>query len=172
VYLSNLDKYHQPQLSSVEASLLERVATPKPPTDEELATLSDERRHVIREIEHAVRKGRFRRIVLEAYQYKCAVCGLDLGIVHAAHIMPVEEQGTDEAGNGIALCANHHAAFDRDILIIRDDYTALLNPKVKDVRETDFSKLFGEQHKISIPSDARLQPSPEKLRLRMLKHGL
>lgn len=168
VYAENLDSYHQPRLSRREASLLERVATPRPPTDAELASLSEERRHVIREIQQAVRKSRFRRIVVEAYNQRCAVCGLNLGIIHAAHILPVEESGTDEADNGIALCPNHHAAFDRDIIIIRDDYSIVLNHS----RTAELPRLLSNIQNITIPQDARLRPRPEYLRLRIQSRNL
>lgn len=169
VYASHLDNYHQPQISKTEADLLERVATPKPPTDRELATLSEDRRHVIREIEQAVRNGRFRKIVAEAYEQRCAVCGLNLGIIHAAHIIPVEEKGTDEVSNGIALCPNHHAAFDRDIIVIREDYTIALNAR----KAKELQKLMnGNIKAITVPSDKRLQPKPEYLRRRMQLHGI
>jgi putative restriction endonuclease len=168
VYAENLDNYHQPRLSRREAVLLERVATPRPPTDEELALLSEERRHVIRQIQQAVRNGRFRRIVIEAYNYRCAICGLDLGIIHAAHIIPVEEVGTDEADNGIALCPNHHAAFDRDIIIIRDNYTIVLNHR----RTAELPRLLSGIQNITVPQDTRLQPRPEYLRQRIRSRNL
>lgn len=167
IYTENLDKYHQPRLTKTEAVLLERVATPRPPTDAELASLSEERRHTIREIQQAVRNGRFRRIVIEAYGYRCAICGLNLGIIHAAHIVPVEERGTDEANNGIALCPNHHAAFDRDIIIIKEDCTiALNNGKIAELQ-----KLCNVQT-LTVPTDTRLQPKPEYLKQRIRSRGL
>lgn len=168
IYASNLDNYHQPQLSRVEANLLERVATPRPPTDAELAALSEERRHVIREIEQAVRNGRFRNLVIEAYNNRCAVCRLNLGIVHAAHIIPVEEGGTDEVCNGIALCPNHHAAFDRDIIIIRQDYTIALDTH----RTDELPRLIDNNIRtITVPTDERLRPRPEYLHRRVQIHG-
>jgi len=169
-YVSNLDKYHQPQLTRAEAELLERVATARPPTDTELAALSEERRHVIREVEQAVRNGRFRKIVMDAYDKCCAVCNLDFGIVHAAHIVPIDEQGTDEATNGIVLCANHHAAFDRDLLIITEDYIAKVN--YAKVKKSELGILLEKEHKIRLPSDSRLQPNPAYLRERIRKHNL
>lgn len=171
VYCGNLDRYHQPQLSQIEANLLERVATPEPPTDTELASLSEERRHVIREVEQAVRNGKFRKIVLEAYNNRCAICGINLGIVHVAHIIPVEEKGTDEPNNGIALCPNHHAAFDRDLIIVKDDYTVSMNPNVT-LGTEELAKLIGNAKVIRVPGDPRLHPKRENLRRRMQIKGI
>jgi putative restriction endonuclease len=155
-----------------EASLLERVATPRPPTDRELSTLAEERRHVIREVEQAVRLTKFRTLVLEAYDGRCAVCGLDLGIIHAAHIIPVD-RGTDEPSNGIALCPNHHAAFDRDILLIGEDYSVTVNPRAtKVLNASELAEILEHTRTITIPSDPRLRPRTDYLRRRAQLRGV
>ncbi len=171
-YTSNLDKYHQQKMTGLEATLLERVATPRPPTDDELASLAEERRHIIREVEQAVRVGKFRKLVLQAYDNRCAVCGLGLGLVHAAHIVPVE-RGTDEPSNGIAMCPNHHAAFDRDILLIREDYSVNLNPRLNRTgNTTDLERILEQKRGMTLPNDPRLRPNPEYLRRRANMRGI
>jgi hypothetical protein len=61
----------------------------------------------------AVRRSDFGRKVVAAYQNVCAMCGLDEGLVEGAHIYPVQAPNSrDEIWNAIALCANHHRAFD------------------------------------------------------------
>ncbi len=172
-YFTNLDKYHRPRLTKLEAQLLARVGTRAPPTDAELASLSEERRHVIREVEQAVRNVRFRKLVLEAYNYSCGICGLDLGIVQAAHIVPVAERGTDEPSNGIALCANHHTAFDRNILIIEDDCSISLNPKMRrSITPSELNKIVAGISVLTVPTDRRLKPKPEYLNSRKRIFGL
>ncbi len=48
------------------------------------------------------------------------MCGLGLSIVQGAHIYPASAPGSpDEPWNGLALCANHHAAFDRHLVAVR-----------------------------------------------------
>lgn len=60
------------------------------------------------------RANRFARSVRDAYSGRCAMCGLGLGLVESAHILPVAAaESVDEVSNGLALCANHHRAFDR-----------------------------------------------------------
>jgi predicted restriction endonuclease len=50
------------------------------------------------------------------------MCGLDVGLVQGAHIYPVSAPGAlDEPWNGLALCGNHHLAFDRHVLAVRSD---------------------------------------------------
>ena len=70
------------------------------------------------------RDSAFRRIVLKAYNFGCALCGFSvrLGIeasrsqgliaLDAAHIKWHEAHGPAMVQNGIALCALHHRLFD------------------------------------------------------------
>lgn len=56
---------------------------------------------------------RFAADVLRRYGPCCAVCDLDVGrLIAAAHIRPKKNRGSDDARNGLPLCANHHLAFD------------------------------------------------------------
>ena len=65
------------------------------------------------------RTSNFRKNVLRAYEYKCAVCGFDVKLgdspiaLDACHIKWQKAGGPDEAVNGLALCVMHHKLFDR-----------------------------------------------------------
>jgi hypothetical protein len=60
-----------------------------------------------------VRAAEFGRDVVVAYGARCAMCDLNLGLVVGAHILPVSAaHSVDRVWNGIALCENHHRAFD------------------------------------------------------------
>jgi len=66
-----------------------------------------------------VRDARFSRRVLSAYDWRCAMCGLGLRLVQGAHIYPASAPSSpDEPWNGLALCANHHLAFDRYLVAV------------------------------------------------------
>jgi putative restriction endonuclease len=60
----------------------------------------------------------FRKRVLTAYEYRCAVCGFDVRLgsvsiaLDAAHIRWHQAGGPDREGNGLALCVLHHKLFD------------------------------------------------------------
>lgn len=59
----------------------------------------------------------FGQKVKDAYGGRCAMCGLDLGLLVGAHIYPASAPGSsDKVWNGIALCHNHHAAFDNHMI--------------------------------------------------------
>jgi hypothetical protein len=69
-----------------------------------------------------IRRERFRHEVLSAYSERCAMCGINLGLVVGAHIFPVSAIGSsDEVSNGIALCENHHRAFDAHRIWVNPD---------------------------------------------------
>jgi hypothetical protein len=60
-----------------------------------------------------IRDAKFSGLVCNAYNRRCAMCGLNFSLVVGAHILPVAAAGApDEVWNGLALCHNHHAAFD------------------------------------------------------------
>lgn len=74
-----------------------------------------------------VRDAKFSGRVLDAYGRRCAMCGLGLGLVQGAHIYPASAPGSqDETWNGLSLCANHHAAFDRHMVAVRPDTLAIV----------------------------------------------
>lgn len=61
----------------------------------------------------------FRKQVLEKQGAKCAVCDLAVpGVIEAAHIVPKRHNGTDDARNGLALCATHHRMFDAGLFLV------------------------------------------------------
>ena len=66
---------------------------------------------------------RFKLEVMRAYRHRCAICALrERSLVQAAHIVPdVEPEGIAAVVNGLALCAIHHLAFDRNVLGIDPD---------------------------------------------------
>ena len=66
----------------------------------------------------------FRERVLRAYQYRCAVCALDIRMgaksigVEAAHIKWHNAGGPDTESNGLALCSLHHKLLDRGVFTV------------------------------------------------------
>ncbi len=85
-----------------------------------------------------VRDRVFRQVVLRAYDQRCAITGLRLingggrAEVAAAHIRPVEANGPDTVGNGIALSGTAHWMFDRGLISLRDDLEILISRQAND----------------------------------------
>lgn len=91
-------------------------------------------------IQRRKRDPAFRDSILRIYEHRCAVCGYDaiLGItdlgIEAAHIHWHSHGGPDSEDNGIALCANHHKAFDRGALTLDDDHRILVSQHLRDTQ--------------------------------------
>lgn len=70
----------------------------------------------------------FRRQVLVAYEFRCAMCGYDgrLGAdavgLDAAHIRWWAFDGPDTVDNGLCLCTFHHKLLDRGVLGVNDSH--------------------------------------------------
>ncbi|WP_226583564.1 HNH endonuclease [Acuticoccus sediminis] len=85
-----------------------------------------------------VRDRIFRRVVLRAYDERCAITGLKLingggrAEVAAAHIRPVEANGPDIVSNGLALSGTAHWMFDRGLISLSDDLTILISRQTND----------------------------------------
>ncbi|BAF89855.1 hypothetical protein AZC_3857 [Azorhizobium caulinodans ORS 571] len=85
-----------------------------------------------------VRDRIFRRVVLRAYDERCAISGLKLingggrAEVAAAHIRPVEASGPDIVSNGLALSGTAHWMFDRGLISLSDDLDILISRQTND----------------------------------------
>lgn len=85
-----------------------------------------------------VRDRIFRRVVLRAYDERCAISGLKLingggrAEVAAAHIRPVEASGPDIVSNGLALSGTAHWMFDRGLISLTDDLDILISRQTND----------------------------------------
>ncbi|MCE5972431.1 HNH endonuclease [Sinirhodobacter sp. WL0062] len=111
----------------------------------------------------------FSRKVRDAYGYRCAMSGLQLRNgggrpeVQAAHIRPVERDGSDSVRNGLALSGTLHWMFDRGLISVADDNETILISKNK-VPGDVVGRLIRPDGKLLRPEDPRHQPHPENLR--------
>lgn len=79
-------------------------------------------------------QAKFRRQVLAAYGKKCILTGLALEeALDAGHIVPVEDSGPDDVGNGICLRSDIHALFDAGHIKIDSDGTVHLSDAAKEI---------------------------------------
>jgi putative restriction endonuclease len=118
-----------------------------------------------------VRNAAFRRNVVKLYNQRCAFCKMRVvswdgqNIVDGAHIMPFSEFHNDLFVNGIALCKNHHWAFDRGWFGISSDYRIII-AKDKFTEETAKESRgmidFGEES-IELPAEEKFRPSLDAL---------
>jgi putative restriction endonuclease len=131
----------------------------------------DLRRYATREALVRLHQQRFRTIVLEAYQGRCAICALrESTLLQAAHILEDRDpRGVATVVNGIAMCAIHHLAYDRNLMGIDPD--GLVHVAARLLREEDGPMLkTGLQgfHGAAIfqPTRQGERPDPARLEVR------
>lgn len=152
-YIENLEALHGTGASSSEVEVLDDIAEdPESVDDSEIEQdIPKERQYGIFQTRRALRDSDFRERVLTAYQHRCAMCGLQLKLLDAAHILPVEHpDSTDQTCNGVALCALHHRAFDRALVTFDVEFrTHLDDDLIEEFKKTghdggieDFRKIL------------------------------
>lgn len=113
-----------------------------------------------------VRDAKFGKAVVTAYDGLCAMCGINLGLVAGAHIYPVSAvDSIDAIWNGVALCENHHRAFDSHRVWIEPSHRDVrIHPAILQHAETsERSRLFVETTfpTLADPLELTHLPKPE-----------
>ncbi|OWV74671.1 restriction endonuclease [Rhizobium sp. R339] len=130
-------------------------------------TFEQERDRVTQLSSRIVRNRLFRRLVLQAYDKRCAITGLKLingggrAEVDAAHIRPVEANGPDILTNGIALSGTAHRMFDRGLIGLSDDLDILISRQANDPES--IRGLINKAGKAIVPSRPFERPHPHFL---------
>lgn len=167
LYLENLESIHSLDQEDL-MSLVRRSDSPDTAGTPELVELGGERL-TITHTQYA-RDPRFRKSVYDAYDYRCAMCGIQLQLVEAAHIVPhSHEKGTDEVNNGVCLCALHHTAYDQSLIYFDETFQIKLNDSklaylVKIKRDSGLSTLLKMHFShISLPRNQIHHPYIENI---------
>jgi len=115
-------------------AVLESLSSnPEAVNDEDIKKVSQERRTAITSVRRTLRENSFKERVLTVYGYHCAVCGLQMDLVEASHIIPVSAPGsTDQTSNGMALCVLHHKAYDKAIITVDNQYHVIMSRSARD----------------------------------------
>ena len=131
-------------------------------------------------IDAVVRDARFRRQVMSAYQFKCAVTGLTVGslpegratrLLDAAHIRPVGDQGPDSVTNGLSMTPTVHRLFDEGLVTVRWQQADLqllrspaLEPEMIESPEQGTTIRLETGMPLILPDDRANWPSPDQVR--------
>ena len=136
-----------------------------------LVSNEDTRRYATREAAFRLHQHRFRRAVLQAYRTRCTICSLkEAALLQAAHIIEDRDPlGGATVVNGLALCAIHHLAYDRNLLGIDPDGIVHIHERL--LHEIDGPMLKnGLQHfhgaQIMQPKSQPDRPDPDRLSVR------
>jgi len=115
----------------------------------------------------------FRQAIIEAYDFRCAVCGLKISSplnlqweVEAAHIVPHSSNGRDDIWNGLALCRLHHWAFDVGWFSLKENFEIVASKLISKLPDDmgkignyDFMRnLLLDGSKINLPIQKEIYP--------------
>ena len=115
-----------------------------------------ERETVIRQ---RVNQSVFRTMILQNYENKCAVTGINIpDLLVASHIIPWAESSAEQKlspDNGVCFSALYDKAFDRGLMTISpDDYTICLSSALREYE----TKVYFDQHFGSIAGNKIIMP--------------
>ena len=125
-------------------------------------------------VSRTVRDRQFRKRVLDVYDRRCALTGMQLingggrAEAQAAHIMSVEFDGPDSIVNGIALSGTVHWMFDRGLISLSDAGDILLSHKINDVEGV--TKLIHQDRRARLPTGLDVRPHPRYLAWHRERH--
>lgn len=136
-----------------------------------IVSSEDARRYEFAMVRRRCHQIRFRRDVLHAYRNRCVVCSLrEQQLLEASHIArDADDEGIAAVVNGLALCAIHHRAYDRNLMGI--DPRGIVHISERLLREKDGPMLgSGLQGfhgtRILEPSRPADRPDPDRLAAR------
>jgi putative restriction endonuclease len=129
----------------------------------------DARERAIAQIVRRRGQPEFRRRLITAYGGRCAISKCDaVEALEAAHIVPYRGPDTNALENGLLLRADLHTLFDLGLVAIDPETMGvLLAPALV---STSYGELAGNS--LHVPSDPKLRPNIEALRLRRQWTGL
>lgn len=177
-YVEDQEALHSFAGKEKEIKLLERAGSGHKVSAPQIKQLPFRRRQVIRTVVSRWRDSAFRDRVLDAYGHQCAVCQIQLDLIEAAHIVPVDVPGsTDYTDNGIALCALHHKAYDAGIIRVDANYRVTVNRsrvnRLRAIGHAAGEKMFRRQLRstIFVPTNPAALPNPAHLRRGLALRG-
>jgi hypothetical protein len=122
---------------------------------------TDARQKTIAEVVRRQGQPHFRRVLLRAYEGRCAMSAYDAEpALEAAHIMPYRGRQTNHPANGLLLRGDIHDLFDLGLIAV--DGSARLRLATA-LEGTMYEALQGAR--LRTPRDAALRPSEEALGL-------
>ena len=127
LYIENMEALHLATERELQNIVSAHNATRSGVSSRRLVTVA-KRRIEITQTQYA-RNPQFREAVREAYGNRCAMCGVQLELIEAAHLVPHKDpRGLDTVPNGIALCVLHHRSLDTGLVYLDTSYNICISP--------------------------------------------
>ncbi|WP_288398323.1 HNH endonuclease [uncultured Serratia sp.] len=157
----DMDLFNQQCQTAMEH--LEKPAAPE--FDEEPKDFSG--RDKFSTVKTRVDQNLFRKNVLEAYEYRCCITGLEEpALLVASHILPWShsiEQRLNPS-NGLCLSSLHDKAFDRGLITFNNDLELILSTQLKKMTSNFYHYNFKEYEGIKIFTPQTNPPSIKYIR--------
>lgn len=138
---------------------------------QDISSLAANRRKIVENVSRYSRDANFRKLVLGAYDNRCAVTRTQLRLVDAAHILPVpSDKSSDHVTNGMALSPTFHRAYDNCLIYLDENFVMKLNEeKAKELEAYNLDgglRTFRSflDKKIHLPIDPNQRPRIENIR--------
>jgi putative restriction endonuclease len=129
-YMANAEEIHRIGKNATMYSLLSKASASEKISKEEIVPLDAKRKKILSSVTRWVRAASFRKQVLNAYDNRCSITRMQLRLIEAAHILPVQsEENIDDVRNGIALSPTYHRAFDNGLIFLDENYLMKINPE-------------------------------------------
>lgn len=101
------------------------------------------------EVHKRIGQNVFRNILLEIYNGKCCVCGLNIKeLLRASHIIPWSDNKQNRLNpeNGLCLSATYDVAFDKNLISFDKDYRMVVSKYIRDFYTNETAKEYFEKY--------------------------
>ena len=123
----------------------------------------DKRISVLSPIKLRIGQTAFRKVLLKAYEGKCAITGCEVEeVLEAAHISSYKGEHTNVVSNGLLLRIDLHTLFDLRLINVDANYRVIVSPKLSNSEYWQYNNL---KLKV-IPLAKNEQPSVKALKSR------
>jgi len=139
--------------STIQQNKIVKLKTPEIPSTFQAQKNSQKK---ITNVKITERKGqtKFRKDILNIYQYKCAISGVnEENALEAAHIEDYVNEKSNHIQNGLCLRSDIHKLFDRHLIGIDRNYKIHISSKIED---KEYRKFEGKI--ITVPKDEKFFP--------------
>ena len=164
-YCLNAELLHLYGAESKLTEMLSKAVELQEIPKDDIASLTANRKQIVESVSRYSRDANFRKLVMSAYDDRCAVTRAQLRLVDAAHILPVpSDESSDHVTNGMALSPTFHRAYDNCLIYLDENYVMRLNKEkaeeLKSVSLDDGLSQFRSflDKKIHLPIDKNQRP--------------
>jgi len=167
-YCLNADDLHLYGAESSLTTMLTKAVEMEEIPQRDIAELAAERKRIVENVSRYSRDARFRKLVMSAYDNRCAVTRIQLRLVDAAHILPVTSaESSDDVTNGVALLPTFHRAYDNCLIYLDENFVMKLNgEKAEELRLNNLDGGLNQfcsflDKRIHLPMDINQRPRIE-----------